>query len=142
MKSTEVDVLLVEDNPTDAELTLRLLRKHRLANRLLHAKDGEEAIALLCGPDFDHLPGIVLLDIQLPKADGFEVLKRLRANEYARHTAVIMLTSTNEDPMIRKSYELGANSYIVKPLSFDKFMDAVKNLSFSWMLLSAPPAQA
>ncbi len=144
-KLDEVEVLLVEDSAEDAEMTLRALRKHHLANRLHHVKDGEEALAFLfatgtfAGRDPESGPKLVLLDLKLPKVDGHEVLRRLRSDERTRLTPVVVLTSSNEDRDVVESYKLGVNSYIVKPVDFDKFLTAVSELGLYWLLLNRAP---
>jgi two-component system, response regulator len=146
MNQHAVDVLLVEDNEGDAELTIRELKKNHLSNNLFHVRDGEEALDFLFGTgDFSNqqiispLPKIVLLDIQMPKVNGIEVLERIRADERTKKTPVVMLTSSNQDPDIRKCYSLGANSYIVKPVDFDRFAEVIKNIGFYWLLLNQKP---
>ncbi len=146
MNQNLIDVLLVEDTLNDAELTIRALRKHNLANNLVHVKDGEEALDFLfamgkfAGRDISSPPKIVLLDIQMPKINGIEVLQRIKADDRTKTTPVVILTSSKEDPDIQKCYNLGANSYIVKPVNFERFADAIKNLGFYWLLLNQPPS--
>ncbi|MEP7377214.1 MAG: response regulator [Chitinophagaceae bacterium] len=147
MTHNSVEVLLVEDNISDAELTIRELKKHHFANNLFHVKDGEEALAFIFATgkfhglrDLNHPPKIVLLDIQMPKINGIEVLQRIKSDERTRNTPVIILTSSKEDPDIKKCYALGANSYIVKPVNFEGFAQSIKNLGFYWLLLNQPPA--
>ena len=141
----EVEVLLVEDNPRDAEMTLRTLRRRNLANGIVHVKDGQEALDWLfgegvhAGRDVSRLPGIVLLDLKLPKVDGLEVLKAVRADERTRRIPVIVLTSSKEDRDVIDSYQLGVNSYIVKPVDFDNFSAAVAELGHYWLLLNQKP---
>lgn len=146
MNHNTVEVLLVEDNPSDAELTIRELKKHHLANNLFHAIDGEEALAFIFATgkfegerDITHPPKLVLLDIQMPKINGIQVLEKIKSDERTKNTPVVMLTSSKEDPDIQKCYKLGANSYIVKPVNFESFADAIKNLGFYWLLLNQPP---
>lgn len=145
MDVNEVEVLLVEDNPNDAELTTRALKKHNLANRLLHVKDGEEALEYLFGTGryANHNPGIypkvVLLDLRLPKVDGIEVLRRVRNDERTKAMPVVVLTSSPEDKDRIASYQLGANSYVVKPVEFESFSKAVTDLGLYWLLLNKPP---
>jgi two-component system response regulator len=146
MNLNSVELLLVEDNINDAELTIRELKKHHLANNLFHVKDGEEALDFLFATgkfansrDVNHVPKVVLLDIQMPKVNGIEVLQQLKADERTRATPVVILTSSKEDPDIQKCYQLGANSYIVKPVNFERFAEAIKNLGFFWLLLNQPP---
>lgn len=148
MTSDTVDVLLVEDSPEDAELTIRELKRHRLANSLVQVKDGEEAIAFLYSRRImkgdgisGGLPKVILLDIHMPRVDGMEVLHRLKSDEGMSHIPVVILTSSNQHPDIQKCYDLGAKSYIVKPLSFEKFSEAILGLGFYWLLLDQLPNQ-
>ena len=143
MNPQAVDVLLVEDNAYDAELTIRELAKFHMANNLVHVKDGEEALHWLFGEgqyaegrEVPHLPKVVLLDIQMPKLNGFEVLEKIRSDNRTKTTPVVILTSSNQDPDIHKCFELGANSYIVKPVDFDRFAEAIRNLGFYWLLMN------
>lgn len=140
-----LEILLVEDNINDAELTIRALKKCHLANNLVHLRNGEEALNYLSqagqemgvmGPRF---PKVILLDLKMPKVDGLEVLLRVRENEMTRTIPVVVLTSSREDPDIEAAYRLGANSYVVKPVEFDKFVEAVSQLGFYWLLLNQPP---
>lgn len=146
MNHNEVDLLLAEDNANDAELAIRELRKHNLANNLFHVKDGEEALHFIFGTGrFEGLrspqrpPKVILLDIQMPKVNGIEVLQKVRADERTKSVPVVMLTSSRQDPDIKKCYSIGANSYIVKPVNFEGFAEAIKNLGFYWLLLNEPP---
>jgi CheY-like chemotaxis protein len=139
----DVEILLVEDNPADAELTLRALRKNNLTNRVHVARDGEEAIAYLFGDELTpphSLPRVVLLDLKLPKVDGIEVLARIKSDPRTRRLPVVVLTSSREEPDIERCYELGVNSYIVKPVGFEKFVPAVTQAGLYWLLLNQPPA--
>lgn len=147
MNTTSVDVLLVEDNINDAELAIRELKKHHMANNLYHVSDGEEAIDFIFGTgkyegirDIKQPPKLVLLDIQMPKVNGIEVLQKIKSDERLRATPVVILTSSKEDPDIKKCYSLGVNSYIVKPVNFEGFAEAIRNLGFYWLLLNQPPA--
>jgi two-component system response regulator len=138
----EVDILLVEDNPQDAEMTIRALKKHKLANSVHHAKDGAEALAYLFGtPESNRRrqPKVVLLDLKLPKVDGLEVLQKIKSDEATRTIPVVVLTSSKEDRDMVESYRLGVNSYITKPVEFDKFMEAVQQLGLYWLLLNGLP---
>ena len=144
MNQNSVDILLVEDHINDAGFTLCELRKDRLANNLVHLKDGEEALAFLFGPQGaggtpNTLPKLVLLDIQMPKVNGIEVLQQLKSNALTTAPPVVILTSSKEDPDIRRCYELGVNSYIVKPVNFEQFTEAIRNLGLYWLLLNHPP---
>lgn len=145
MNQHAVDVLLVEDNPDDAELTIRELKKHHLANNLFHVEDGAEALDFLfaSGKYADsrnilHPPRVVLMDIQMPKVNGIEVLRRIKSDERTKCTPVVILTSSNQDPDIHTCYGLGANSYIVKPVDFDQFSKVIRDLGFYWLILNQP----
>ncbi len=146
MKLNTIDVLLVEDNPNDAELAIRGLNKNNLVNNLLHVKDGEEALDFIFATgkfagkrDVSHFPKVVLLDIQMPKVNGIEVLRKIKSDPSTKSIPVVVLTSSKEDPDIEKCYQLGANSYIVKPVNFEAFAEAIKNLGFYWLFLNQPP---
>jgi len=148
MYHNSIDILLVEDNLEDAELTIRQLKKHHLANNLVHVQDGEEALEFLFATGrFAHTrkievtPKLILLDIQMPKVNGIEVLEKIKLDELIKSTPVVMLTSSKEDPDIKRCYALGANSYIVKPVNFDGFAEAIKNLGFYWLLLNQSPVK-
>ena len=141
----DVEILLIEDNPNDAELTIRALKKKNLANSIIHLKDGAEALDFIfCQGqykerDINNKPRAILLDLKMPKVNGLEVLQRVKADARTRSIPVIVLTSSNEDPDVKKCYELGVNSYIVKPVGFDNFTKAVAELGFYWLLLNQPP---
>jgi CheY-like chemotaxis protein len=141
----EVEVLLVEDNPRDAEMTLRALQKRNLANNVMHAKDGQEALDWLFGAgayvgrDPNHHPKIILLDLKLPKVDGLEVLRAIRSDERTKLIPVVVMTSSQEEPDLIQSYKLGVNSYVVKPVDFDSFSAAVAELGHYWLLLNQKP---
>jgi two-component system, response regulator len=146
MNPKSVEVLLVEDNINDAELTIRELKKHKMANNLFQVKDGEEALEFIFATgkyagirNVDHPPKLILLDIQMPKVNGMEVLEKIKSDERTRSIPVVILTSSKEDPDIKKCYSLGANSYIVKPVSFEGFAEAIKSLGFYWLLLNQSP---
>ena len=138
----EVEILLVEDNMADAELTMRALKKAKIANNILHLKDGAEALDYLFGKDIyaerdlTKLPKVSLLDIKMPKVDGIEVLRQLKANEHTKVIPVVIMTSSNEEKDIVSSYQLGVNSYVVKPVGFEDFAKAVSELGLYWMLLN------
>ena len=143
--NTIVDVLLVEDNPTDAELCIRALRKHNLANHLVWLKDGQEALDFLfgegtyAGHGINHRPKVVLLDLRLPKVDGLQVLRRVKADARTKTLPIVVLTSSKEDRDIAESYQLGVNSYISKPVGFEEFSGVVERLGFYWLLVNRPP---
>jgi len=147
MNPNSVEVLLVEDNVADAELTIRELRKHNMANHLVHVKNGEEALEFIFAKgryadtrEVQYTPKMVLLDIQMPKVNGIEVLQQIKDDPRTRSLPVVILTSSKENPDIQRCYDLGANSYIVKPVNFEGFAQAIKNLGFYWLLLNQPPA--
>ena len=146
MNENLVEILLVEDNPSDAELTIRELKKNNLANNLYHVKDGQEALDFIFASgayenrrDILSKPKVILLDIQMPKVNGLEVLKIIKSDIRTKAIPVVMLTSSKEDPDIKLSYELGANSYIVKPVNFVGFAEAIKHLGFYWLLINQKP---
>jgi CheY-like chemotaxis protein len=138
-------ILLVEDNPDDVALTERALKKARIANSVVVARDGPEALDFLfgtgpyAGRDTDIMPEVILLDLKLPKMDGLEVLRRLRADQRTKLLPVVILTSSKEDQDLTRSYELGANSYIRKPVDFKQFVKAVQDLGLYWLVLNEPP---
>jgi Response regulator containing a CheY-like receiver domain and a GGDEF domain len=140
-----VDILLVEDNPQDLELALRALQKAKIRNRIQVARDGAEALDFIFCEGNHHdrkiedTPKVILLDLKLPKVDGLEVLKRLKGDERTRSIPVVILTSSREQKDIVESYQLGVNSYIVKPVNFEGFANAVRDLGLYWLLLNQPP---
>ncbi len=140
MNDGVIEILLVEDDPRDAEMTMRALRKRRLVNNIVHAKDGAEALDRLLGPQAPPLPRLVLADLKMPKVDGLELLRALRADARTRSLPVVLLTSSQQEPDIVKAYELGVNSYIVKPVDFDKFQEAVSEIGVYWLMLNHSPA--
>lgn len=143
MTRRQVEILLVEDNEDDIELTLHALRKERLANSIELARDGEEALNFLFANDSDAPPKLVLLDLKLPKVDGLEVLKRLKASPRMRTVPVVILTSSKEERDLVMGYNLGANSYIQKPVDFDQFRETVKKVGLYWLVINeTAPAQS
>lgn len=141
----EVEILLVEDNPNDAELAIRALKKNNLANKLLWVKDGAEALDFIfasgeySGREVVNGPKVILLDLRLPKVDGMEVLRRIKGDERTKTIPVVMLTSSREDRDIVESYKLGVNSFISKPVEFEAFAKTVSELGFYWLLVNLPP---
>ena len=141
----EVEILLVEDNATDAELTIRTLKQHKLTNHLVWVKDGAEALEFLFATgryaqrDVHKPPKLVLLDLRLPKLDGIEVLSKIKSDPRSKMIPVVVLTSSQEERDIVESYRLGVNSYIAKPVEFDGFIETVSKLGLYWLLLNEPP---
>ncbi len=139
-------ILLAEDNPRDAEMTLRSLKKHNIANSVHWVKDGAEALEFMfcegayAQRDPSGAPKLVLLDIKMPKVDGIEVLRRLKADARTRTTPVVIMTSSNEERDVVESYKLGANSYIVKPVQFEAFLDTVSKIGLYWLLTNRVPS--
>jgi two-component system response regulator len=139
-----VDILLVEDNPQDSELTIRALKRRNLANGLFLVEDGAEALDFMFGQgrfaerNAAGHPKVVLLDLKLPKLNGLEVLKALKADPRTRHIPVVIVTSSHEDPDIRAAYELGASSYVVKPVEFEAFTEAMSQVGYYWLLVNKP----
>jgi len=141
----EVEIVVVEDDPNDAELILRVLKKHNLANKLVHLEDGAQALDyLLKKPPSKrsngaNLPRVVLLDLKLPKVDGLEILRQMKADERAKKIPVVILTSSREDRDIVNAYALGVNSYVTKPIRFDEFAKVVSDLGMYWVLMNKAP---
>jgi two-component system, response regulator len=140
-----VELLLVEDNPRDVELTLRVFRQYNLANNIHVVRDGAEALEFIFASgayverDIRNVPKVILLDLKLPKVDGLEVLGRIKSDPRTRKIPVIILTSSREEYDVSQSYDLGVNSYIVKPVDFEQFTEAVRQLGLYWLLLNQPP---
>jgi two-component system response regulator len=145
MENIEVEVLLVEDNPDDAELTIRALKKNNLVNKIYHVKDGDEALDFLFAQGnysyrtIENVPKVILLDLKLPKINGMEVLKALKVDARTNKIPIVILTSSKEDPDIQECYGLGVNGYVVKPVSFDDFSKAVANVGLFWLLTNQAP---
>jgi two-component system response regulator len=139
-----VEVLLVEDNPQDAELTIRALRRHNLANQLFHVEDGAEALDFLFGRGkyegrrTDVSPKVVLLDLKLPKVNGLEVLRSMKNDPQLQTIPVVMVTSSAEHPDVKAAYNLGANGYVIKPVQFDSFMEAMSKVGIYWLMVNHP----
>ncbi len=144
MNKYSIDILLVEDNPLDAELTIRTLKKHHIANNVFTVTDGAQALDyLFCRGDFSErdngYPRVIFLDIKLPKVNGLEILKQIKANDNINHIPIVMLTSSAEDPDIKTAYNLGANSYVVKPVDINSFTETINNLGMYWLGINHPP---
>jgi CheY-like chemotaxis protein len=145
MGAGKIDIILVEDNPDDANLAIRALRKNGIDNSLIHLKDGEEAIDFIfCRGNysdrvFDEFPKLILLDLKMPKVDGIEVLREVKSDARTRMIPVVLLTSSNQEKDILKSYQFGVNSYIVKPVEFELFVKAVSDMGLYWLLLNQLP---
>ncbi len=141
MTTSPVEILLIEDNPDHAALTLRALKKNNLTNEIRVLRDGEEALEFLFpnGKGGQNTPKVILLDLKLPKVDGIEVLRRVRQDPHTKTIPVVVLTTSREDKDLRECYRLGVNSYIVKPVDFQQFTEAVKSLGMYWLLLNQAP---
>jgi len=145
MNNNEKTILLVEDNPSDVELTKRALQKEHILNEIIVAEDGQEALDYLfatgkySGRDLSQMPTLILLDLKLPRVDGLEVLKQIRADERTRRLLVVILTSSREEQDLIKGYNLGVNSYICKPVDFNQFVEAVKYLGLYWLVINEMP---
>jgi two-component system, response regulator len=144
-RSEAMEILVIEDNDYDAELTLRALRQNNLANKITRIADGQEALDLLLPPELSDAtemkvrPKVILLDLKLPGLSGLEVLQAIKTDPRTRHIPVVVLTSSTEEKDIIESYKLGVNSYIAKPVEFDSFMETVKNLGLYWLLINQAP---
>ena len=147
MTEAKVDIIIVEDDPNDAELIMRVFRKHNLTNKIIHLKDGEEALNYLFkqGGQGDNSallsPKVILLDLKLPKIDGIEILQRIKSDELTKNIPVVVLTSSAEDRDIKAAYNLGVNSYVTKPIKFEEFAKVVSELRMYWVLLNKPYGQ-
>jgi two-component system response regulator len=148
MTERGIEILLVEDNPNDVRLALHAFKKHQFANRIEVARDGAEALEVLfrTGRHADRqpedAPKLVLLDLKLPLVDGLEVLRQIKADPRTKRIPVVMMTSSSEESDVVRSYQLGVNSYIVKPVDFERFSEAVREIGFYWLLLNQPPPPA
>jgi two-component system response regulator len=138
----KAEILLVEDNPEDAELTIRALTKQHLANKIVHLEDGAEALDFIyglgnySGRDINQMPKVILLDLKMPKIGGLEVLKKIKSDQRLKTIPAVVLTSSAEDPDIKAAYQLGANSYIVKPVDFNSFYKTVADLGLYWLVVN------
>ncbi len=145
MDNQAIEILLIDDNMNDAELMVRALKRNNLANKVVHLKDGVEALDFIfcTGPfaerNFNNHPKVIVLDLKMPRIDGLEVLERIKKDEQTKSIPIVILTSSKQDPDIRKCYDLGASSYIVKPVGFDSYSKAVAQLGFYWLLLNEQP---
>lgn len=140
-----IDIVIVEDNPADAELLMRVFKKHNVANKIIVLKDGAEAIDFFFSPDksaesADVRPMVVILDLKLPKVNGIEVLRRLKSDEQTRKLPVVVLTSSREERDLNESYGYGVNSYVTKPIKFEEFAKVVSEMEMYWLLINKPPA--
>ncbi|MBD3637697.1 MAG: response regulator [Crocinitomicaceae bacterium] len=146
-KNDAVEILLVEDNPNDAKLAMLALEEVNLANNLIWLKDGAEALDFLFGEgkyegrNIENRPKIILLDLKMPKVDGIQVLERIKKDDKTKHIPVAVMTSSQEEKDRVSTYDLGVNSYIVKPIDFDQFTDFVKEVGYYWMVVNTPPAK-
>ena len=145
MEYARVEILLVEDNPNDVKLTIRALKKHNLVNEIQVVNDGAEALDYIfctnkyAGRNIEEYPKVIFLDLKLPKVNGLEVLEKIKSDDRTRHIPVVIVTSSAEDSDLRKCYQLGANSFIVKPVDFNSFMESILKLGFYWLLLNRTP---
>jgi two-component system, response regulator len=144
MTANEIEILLVEDNPNDAEMTIRALKKNNISNNIVHLKNGAEAIEFLfeagwpADSESGRKPRVILLDLKMPKVNGIELLEKIKEHDQTKDIPVVILTSSKEHPDIKRCYDLGANSYIVKPVEFDSFTKVVQDLGFYWLILNQP----
>lgn len=144
MESSIVEILLIEDDDHDAEMTIRALKKNNITNGVVHLKNGVQALDFLFGTgefadrDTNLKPKVILLDLKMPKVDGIEVLQQIKSNELTKTIPVVVLTSSKENPDVEKCYDLGANSYIVKPVDFHGFMEAISHSGMYWVMLNQP----
>lgn len=142
MEHEKYDIILVEDNPNDAELMVHSLKKNHLANKLIVLEDGEQALNYIfcrgqyAKRDSDELPKVIFLDLKLPKVNGLEVLEQVKSNDKTKQIPIVIVTSSKEDPDIKAAFRLGANSYVVKPVDFDKFKETINQLGLYWLVIN------
>lgn len=147
MVNTDIQILLVEDNKSDAMLTIRTLKKHNLANNLIHLIDGAQALEFIFGKgeyegrDIANKPKVIFLDLKMPKVNGLEVLRIIKSDERTKSIPVVMMTSSKEESDIVESHKLGVNSYVVKPVDFDNFSKTITDLGFYWLVVNTAPKQ-
>lgn len=140
-----IEILLVEDNMSDAEMTIRALKKNNLANNILHLKDGAEALDFIFAQGnysnrkIENKPKVILLDLKMPKVNGIQVLQKIKSDDRTKTIPVVVLTSSKEDPDIKECYNLGVNSYVVKPVQFEQFVKTISDLGLYWIILNQPP---
>ncbi|HEY5367702.1 MAG TPA: response regulator [Hanamia sp.] len=145
MENTEIEILLIEDNQSDAEMTIRALRKSNIANKIVHLEDGFEALEFIFGTgeyanrNISNLPKVILLDLKMPRMDGIEVLRKIKGEERTKKIPVVVLTSSKEDPDIQTCYDLGVNAYVVKPVEIKAFSKAISDLGLFWLVINQPP---
>ena len=145
MENTEIEILLIEDNLSDAEMTIRILRKSNIANKIIHLEDGFEALEFIFGTgeyanrNISNLPKVILLDLKMPRMNGIEVLLKIKGDERTKKVPVVVLTSSKEDPDIQTCYDLGVNAYVVKPVEIEAFSKAISDLGLFWLLINQPP---
>jgi len=145
MENTEIEILLIEDNLSDAEMTIRILRKSNIANKIIHLEDGFEALEFIFGTgeyanrNISNLPKVILLDLKMPRMNGIEVLLKIKGDERTKKVPVVVLTSSKEDPDIETCYDLGVNAYVVKPVEIEAFSKAISDLGLFWLLINQPP---
>jgi len=140
MTSNPVEIILIEDNASDAKFTMMALKSNNIANNIIHLKDGEEALNYIFeNPGFSNAPKLILLDLKMPKVNGIEVLRKLKSDERTKNIPVAVFTSSNEDPDVQECYRLGVNSYIVKPVEFDTFAKVISDAGLYWSVINHPP---
>lgn len=139
MTSNQVEIILIEDNASDAKFTMMALKTNNISNNIVHLKDGEEALIYIFeNPEFNNAPKLILLDLKMPKVNGIEVLRRLKSDERTKRIPVAVFTSSQEDPDVKECYSLGVNSYIVKPVEFDTFAKVISDAGLYWSVINHP----